>query len=138
MKVVWSLLAEQRALEAVDYIARDRPEGAETWLEALIERVAKLDRSARRGRASSRLVGPRIVRSSTLPIASFIGLMPHKLSFLRCGIGAVRGIQVKWMTVHNDRCSRQAAAGGGGFAAAFTLLPAAALGRWADNRHLER
>ena len=51
MKVVWSLLAEQRALEAVDYIARDRPEGAETWLEALIERVAKLDRLARRGRS---------------------------------------------------------------------------------------
>ena len=51
MKVVWSLLAEHRALEAVDYIARDRPEGAETWLEALIERVAKLDRSARRGRS---------------------------------------------------------------------------------------
>ena len=50
MKVVWSLLAEQRALEAVDYNAHDRPEGAESWLEALIERVAKLDRLARRGR----------------------------------------------------------------------------------------
>ena len=51
MKVVWSLLAEQRALEAVDYIAHDRLEGAGIWLEALIERVAKLDRLARRGRA---------------------------------------------------------------------------------------
>ena len=50
MKVVWSLLAEQRALEAVDYIARDRPDGAEIWLEALLERVAKLDRFGRRGR----------------------------------------------------------------------------------------
>ena len=50
MKVVWSLLAEQRALEAVDYIARDRPEGAEVWLEALIAGVANLNRLARRGR----------------------------------------------------------------------------------------
>ena len=50
MKVTWSVLAEQRALEAVDYIALDRPAGAEQWLEELIERVAKLDRLARRGR----------------------------------------------------------------------------------------
>ena len=50
MKVVWSSLAEQRALEAVDYIAHDRPDGAEQWLEELITRVAKLDRLARRGR----------------------------------------------------------------------------------------
>ena len=50
MKVIWSVLAEQRALEAVDYIAHDRPAGAEQWLEELIGRVAKLDRLARRGR----------------------------------------------------------------------------------------
>lgn len=50
MKVVWSVLAEQRALEAVEYIAHDRPEGAEVWLDELIGRVAKLDRLARRGR----------------------------------------------------------------------------------------
>lgn len=50
MKVIWSALAEQRALEAVDHIALDRPEGAEEWLEELIERVGKLDRLARRGR----------------------------------------------------------------------------------------
>jgi plasmid stabilization system protein ParE len=33
VKVVWSLLAEQRAIEAVEYIARDRPNGAAEWLE---------------------------------------------------------------------------------------------------------
>ncbi|MEP7383854.1 MAG: type II toxin-antitoxin system RelE/ParE family toxin [Gemmatimonadota bacterium] len=50
MKIVWSPLAEQRALEAVDYIAQDRPLAAVAWLEALIERVGQLDRFARRGR----------------------------------------------------------------------------------------
>ena len=50
MIVVWTVLAEQRALEAVDFIAMDRPEGASKWLDQLLERVAKLDRFARRGR----------------------------------------------------------------------------------------
>ena len=50
MKVVWSALAEARALEAVDYIAADRPDGASEWLELLLQRVSRLDRMARRGR----------------------------------------------------------------------------------------
>ncbi len=50
MKVVWSPLAEQRALEAVHYIAQDRPQAASAWLEELLERVGKLDQMARRGR----------------------------------------------------------------------------------------
>ena len=50
MKVVWSALAELRALEAVDYIAEHRPGGASEWLEALLQRVSRLDRMARRGR----------------------------------------------------------------------------------------
>lgn len=50
MKVVWSPLAEQRALGAVDYIAQDRPQAAAAWLEELIERVGSLDRFAQRGR----------------------------------------------------------------------------------------
>jgi hypothetical protein len=33
MNVVWSPLAAQRAMEAVDYIAQDRPRTAEIWLE---------------------------------------------------------------------------------------------------------
>jgi len=61
MKVIWSALAEQRALEAVDYIALDRPEGAEHWLDELIERVGKLDRLARRGRVIPE-VGPPAFR----------------------------------------------------------------------------
>ncbi|CAN5880483.1 hypothetical protein BH11GEM1_BH11GEM1_31660 [soil metagenome] len=50
MKIVWTELAEYRALEAVDYITRDRPEGAADWLEELLRRVARLDRLAKRGR----------------------------------------------------------------------------------------
>jgi len=50
VKVVWSPLAEQRAREAVDYIAEDRPLAAAAWLQALIDQVGQLDRYARRGR----------------------------------------------------------------------------------------
>ena len=50
MKVVWSPLAEQRALEAVAHIADDRPQAAAAWLEELIDRVASLSRLAKRGR----------------------------------------------------------------------------------------
>lgn len=50
MKVIWSPLAERRALEAVEYIAQDRPHAAAAWLEELLERVAKLDRFPKRGR----------------------------------------------------------------------------------------
>lgn len=50
MKVVWSPLAEQRAMEAVDYIAEDRPAAAARWLEGLLDHVAQLDQLAERGR----------------------------------------------------------------------------------------
>lgn len=50
MKIVWSPLAQTRALEAVDYIAQERPQAAAAWLEELVTRVASLDRFARRGR----------------------------------------------------------------------------------------
>ena len=63
MRVTWSALAEERALEAVDYIAQDRPQAAAAWLEELLERVARLDRFARRGR-----VVPEIGRSTVREI----------------------------------------------------------------------
>ena len=49
MKVIWAPIAEVRALEAVEYIAQDRPAGAAAWLEALLERTANLNRFPRRG-----------------------------------------------------------------------------------------
>jgi len=63
VRVTWSALAEKRALEAVDYIAQDRPQAAAAWLEELLERVARLDRFARRGR-----VVPEIGRSTVREI----------------------------------------------------------------------
>ena len=50
MKVVWSPLAELRAVEAVDAIAADRPRAAADWLDELLDRVASLGRLAKRGR----------------------------------------------------------------------------------------
>ena len=50
MKVIWAPLAETRALEAVDYIARERPEVASDWLDQLLERTAALSQFPRRGR----------------------------------------------------------------------------------------
>jgi plasmid stabilization system protein ParE len=55
MKVVWSPLAEQRALEAVEYIAPDRPRTAAVWLEILLERVSQLDRFEEHGRVVSEI-----------------------------------------------------------------------------------
>jgi plasmid stabilization system protein ParE len=49
MKVVWSPLAEQRALEAVDYIAQHRPQTAAVWLENLLERVRQLGHFEQQG-----------------------------------------------------------------------------------------
>jgi toxin ParE1/3/4 len=58
MKVVWSPLAEQRALEAVDHITQDRPRTAAVWLERLLERVSQLDRFEEQGRVVSEIAIP--------------------------------------------------------------------------------
>lgn len=58
MKVVWAPLAETRALEAVDYIARERPAVAAAWLEELLERTAALRRFPRRGREVPEIARP--------------------------------------------------------------------------------
>ncbi len=50
MKVRWSELAELRATEAMDYIARERPQTAVAWLDELLTRVAQLDRFPNQGR----------------------------------------------------------------------------------------
>jgi len=50
VKVVWSALAEQRALEAVEYIAQDRPLTAAVWLDKLLELVGNLSQFEQQGR----------------------------------------------------------------------------------------
>ena len=58
MKVLWAPLAETRALEAVDYIAHERPAVAAEWLEELLERTAALTRFPRRGREVPEIARP--------------------------------------------------------------------------------
>ena len=58
MKVIWSPLAQRRALEAVDYIAQDRPDTAAQWLDEVLERVAALHRFPRRGREVAEIAEP--------------------------------------------------------------------------------
>jgi toxin ParE1/3/4 len=50
VKVIWSPLAERRAIEAFETIAQDRPQAAAKWLRELIARIGSLDRFAKRGR----------------------------------------------------------------------------------------
>lgn len=50
MKVVWSPLALDRALEAKAYIAADNPRAADKWASGLVDVVAKLKRHPKLGR----------------------------------------------------------------------------------------
>jgi plasmid stabilization system protein ParE len=72
VKVIWSPLAEQRAAEATDSIIQDQPQAAAAWLEELIERVARLDRLARRG---------RMVREIGLPAYREILHAPYRVIY---------------------------------------------------------
>lgn len=51
MKLVWSPLALDRALEAKAFIAADNPRAAEKWAAELVNAVAKLKRHPKLGRA---------------------------------------------------------------------------------------
>jgi toxin ParE1/3/4 len=50
VKIIWAELAVERAAEIAQYIATDRPEAAERWVDGLIRIVDGLARSPRRGR----------------------------------------------------------------------------------------
>ncbi len=43
MRIVWSPLAVERACEAAKYIARDKPETAQSWLEGVFAAVDRLE-----------------------------------------------------------------------------------------------
>jgi toxin ParE1/3/4 len=51
VRIVWSPLAERRAIEAFEYIARDRPSAAGRWLDRLLDQVGSLASLPDRGRA---------------------------------------------------------------------------------------
>jgi len=50
MKLVWSPLAVERALEAKVYIAADNPRAADQWAAGLVSAVSKLKRHPKLGR----------------------------------------------------------------------------------------
>lgn len=50
MKITWSPHALERAYEAADYIAQDRPEAAVSWLKGLFESADRLKRFPQSGR----------------------------------------------------------------------------------------
>ncbi len=49
MRVVWSPLAIERAVEQARYIARDKPGAAQRWLTGLFASTGKLSRMPRLG-----------------------------------------------------------------------------------------
>ncbi len=72
MKVVWSQLATRRVLEAVEYIALDRPGTAAEWLDELLERVASLEQFEQQG---------RIVREIGLPAYREVPHVPYRIIY---------------------------------------------------------
>jgi len=50
LKVVWTLLAVERVNEVAEYIARDKPEAARSWLNGLFDAVDRLEAFPQSGR----------------------------------------------------------------------------------------
>ena len=55
MRVVWTLLAVERANEVAEYIARDKPEAARSWLDGLFDTVDRLEAFPQSGRMVSEI-----------------------------------------------------------------------------------
>jgi len=45
MRIIWSLLAVDRASEIADYIAQDKPSAAKKWIDTVFSKVEKLKSS---------------------------------------------------------------------------------------------
>jgi len=58
LRVVWTLLAVERATEAAAYIARDKPEVTRTWLEGVFEAVDRLEAFPQSGRMVPEIGSP--------------------------------------------------------------------------------
>jgi toxin ParE1/3/4 len=50
VRIVWSPLAIERAQDAAEYIARDKPEAARAWLVGVFEAVDRLEAFPQSGR----------------------------------------------------------------------------------------
>lgn len=50
MRIVWSPVAIEKASEIVDYIAKDKPSGADKWIHAVFSKVEQLRSNPEIGR----------------------------------------------------------------------------------------
>ncbi len=50
MKIIWSPLAIDRVSKIADYIAKDKPEAAEEWINTVFSKVEQLELSPEIGR----------------------------------------------------------------------------------------
>ena len=50
MRIIWSPLAVDRALEIAGYIAQDKPSSAKNWIDTVFSKVEKLKSSLEIGR----------------------------------------------------------------------------------------
>lgn len=50
MKVTWSPLAIERISEITEYIAKDNPEAAARWVDAVFKKVKRLEKFPKSGR----------------------------------------------------------------------------------------
>jgi plasmid stabilization system protein ParE len=58
LRVVWTFFAVERANEAADYIARDKPAAAESWLEGVFAAVDRLEAFPHSGRIVPEIGSP--------------------------------------------------------------------------------
>ena len=58
MKVVWSPLALERAIEQAEFIAQDKPKAARRWLDGLFAATVKLASFPNSGRKTPELNDP--------------------------------------------------------------------------------
>lgn len=82
MKVIWSPLGEQRALEAVTAIANERPNAAAAWLDELLERVADLGRFPRLGREVPEIRKPQYRQIQHYPYRVIYRIDPKQVVIL--------------------------------------------------------
>jgi toxin ParE1/3/4 len=60
MKIVWSPLAFDRAVEIAEYIAQDKPSSAKKWIDEVFKRVEQLTASPEMGRRVPEIADSRI------------------------------------------------------------------------------
>ena len=58
MRIVWTFLAVERAKEAAEFIARDKPEAARSWLEGVFDAVDRLEAFPHSGRMVPEIGSP--------------------------------------------------------------------------------